>query len=372
MPNHLLIVVLLFKKLIRWPVRLAFSCYGFFREGLKPYRSLLSSVLRILRTFENRSHHFIGENNCCVRINTARNSPTLVRDLLIFLNTVGVQVSSSGNNRIDNMIVYINGDEQFDHFSEVYSCFHLNSLIVDTHFYWSNGIRNEDLTSLGILADKVLPHGLQTSINDSYVPIQSIAYFNTCESNLLDTPESIKVWARNVLKGYKPGSFIVCIHLPEFNKEDSANMLRNWRAFFMKAGEDFPHIHFLLLNFSIDWDDEELAIDLPNTKVTKMLGYNLLEEFALVQLSDMFIGAYDKYAIAVIGTTKPFILFGLSDTDMSQISDEINYSTRQLNRGKHQIWILDIPSPVDFYVKFKQFYIDVVEHAKPGTVVFRS
>ena len=361
MTNYLLETILFSKRplrpLVRPPLRLAARAYRLVSKKFQLCRQLLGIFSRILYLYENRSHTLPRENDCLVRIQIAKNSPTLVRDILIFLNTTGVQASLSGKG-IDNMIVDIDRDIEFDTLGEVFSCFHLNPLIVDTHICWPNDVHDANLTPVEVVAEKegVLSRNLQTFINGSQVSIHSIEYFNACTSNCLDAPFSTKVWARNVLKGYKPGSLIVSIRFPDSSK--SASSLEAWRSFFMKAWEDLPHVHFLLLDYSIDWDKKS-AIALPNVKVTKMLGYNFLEEFALVQLSDMYVGPYDEYAIAVIGTSKPFMLLGLSETDLSKMDDGTNCRTRQLSRGPHQHWLLDTPQPADLYIKFKQLYMDV-------------
>lgn len=339
------------------PVKYAVLFYLLLYKTFRPFFILLCSFFRILLTLRKKA--WGSKSDFAARIYLADNSASLTRDILIALNSICDQVVLSGN-KTGEITVYINKDVQFDNLDEIFSCFHLNPLTVDFCFYWPDDFHNENLAFCRNLSEKeeVLANGLQTFINDSYVPVQSIDYFNNCNSNLLDVPLSSKVWARNVLKGYPPDYFIICIHFPEFNREDNAGILKNWRVFFIETWKNFPNIHFLLLNYSIDWDDE-LAFDLPNVTVTKILGHGLLEEFALVQLSDMFIGSYDKYATAVIGTSKPFMLIGLSEIDIVRINDEIKHNVQQLSRSKHQVWILDIPSPEDFYIKFRQFYIDI-------------
>jgi hypothetical protein len=345
-------------KLLPLPIKYAVLLYLLLYKTFRPCFKLLCSFFRILLTLRKKA--WGSKSDFATRIFLADNSVSLMRDMLIALNSICCGRVLLSGKKTDEITVYINEDVQFDNLCEIFSCFHLTPLTVDFSFYWPNDFHNEKLAFCRDLSEKkeVLANDLQTFINDSYVPVQSIDYFNNCNSNLLDVPVSTKVWARNILKGYPPGFFIICVHLPEFNREDNASILKNWRVFFMETWKNFPSIHFLLLNYSIDWDDE-LTFDLPNVTITKTLGYGLLEEFALVRLSDMYIGAYDKYATAVIGTNKPFMLISNGGDCKEEACDDLTRNIKQLSRNKNQIWISKIHSPEEIYLMFKEFYADI-------------
>jgi hypothetical protein len=122
--------------------------------------------------------------------------------------------------------------------------------------------------------------------------------------------------------------------------------------------EDLPCVRFLLLNYSLDWD-KEFAVDLPNVTLTKMLGYNLLEEFALVQSADMYMGSFDKYAAVVIGSEKPFLLFGLNETDRNTLAEFIDSASQLLLERQNHILIAEDISADCLFDYFKRFYVDL-------------
>ncbi len=302
---------------------------------------------------------FRRENNIFVEIILTENSPVLIRDLLIVLNRICGQVSSTGR-KSGEINVFIDKKVQFDEFEEIASCFHLAPLDVDVHFSWIEGSQDDNLKSIQNYRDgkKNTVDGLEIFFDNLPMPVQNADYLIACKRNLLVVPLSLQVWARNILKGYPPACFIVCVHLPEIKAAGNVSALEPWRVFFTNAWKDFPSLHFIVLNFSAEWD-EGILNSLPNVTFTKMLGYSLLEEFALVRLSDMYIGAYDKYAAAVIGTNKPFMLFGLGGADKSQTSDDMKSGKNELSLNNRQTWIFDCHSPDEFYAKFRHFYLDI-------------
>jgi hypothetical protein len=170
--------------------------------------------------------------------------------------------------------------------------------------------------------------------------------------NYLKVPQlSTRVWAANILKTFKPASFIVCFNILEVDNGNEMIKNNEWSNFFMRAWESFPRIQFLLLNYSLDWS-KEFAIDIPNVTITKMLGYNLLEEFALVQSADMYMGSYDKYAAAVVGTEKPFLLFGLNEAKANTLMEFFALTSRQ-------ILITENISPDYLFQRFTEFYSEI-------------
>lgn len=297
-----------------------------------------SNILSILSAFEKSLSKVNRENNDFIKIYITENSPELERNLLIFLNTIQIRTRSLGNS-INEINVFISKNVRLVELSKINLCFCLLPDRVNILYNFSDSLESG---------------GLVTFVKDTHVKIQSFDYFDSCNQNILNAPLVTKIWARNILKGYKPGSFIISVHFPEYDGRDSSNTINNWKMFFSKSQEDFPHIHFVLLNYSTDWNDGGIQA-MHNVTVTKILGYNFLEEFALVQTSDMFIGSYDKYAPAIIGTNKPFILLGLSDYDKENSFNKLISDAEGLIRNNNQMWIFDTPHPMEFYTKFKSF-----------------
>lgn len=335
-------------KILPPPAKYAFLFWLLLYRIFRPFFVLLLSLFRIPVAFKKKVQR--DKKDFTLKMMFTENSNALIRNLLIALNSISDRILSSGY-KTGKLTVYMRKDVRFDNLDEIFSCFHLIPLSVDIAINLGEDIYNDQFSFLKSQdANKISEvNSLKVFINDSYMSVNSFDYFKHCSSNFLDVPVSTKVWARNILKGYPPQAFIISIHFPENNGKINADVLMNWQTFFLKAWKDFPRIHFLLLNFSIDWD-KEIISRLPNVTVTKTVGYNFLEEFALVKLSDMYIGAYDKYAAAVIGTDEPFMLFG-GGTELSNI--------KQLSRNKHQIWISKIPSPEEIYLMFKEFYADI-------------
>jgi hypothetical protein len=184
-------------------------------------------------------------------------------------------------------------------------------------------------------------------------------FLKAVHRNCLRVPQlSTRVWASNILKTFKPASFIVCFHVPESDLGNELNKYAEWRQFFMRVWEAMPCVHFLLLNYSLDWG-KEFAVDLPNVTPTKMLGHNLLEEFALVQSADMYMGSFDTYAAVVIGSEKPFLLFGLNETDRHTLAELMDPASQLLLERQNQILIAEDISPDYLFDYFKRFCMDL-------------
>jgi hypothetical protein len=81
-----------------------------------------------------------------------------------------------------------------------------------------------------------------------------------------------------------------------------------------------------------------------------------LEEFALVQSAEMYMGSFDKYAALVIGSEKPFLLFGLKEFDRNILGEFIDPASQLLSARQKQILMAENISPYYLFNYFRQFY----------------
>lgn len=339
-------------KLVREPVRKLISSLAlFFRSSF----SVVHSCWEILTVYAEGGQ--CGSNQLSIYL--CRRSPSLIRNLLICLNQVGNQVRSGGY-KISHLEVYLNKDEPFDNLNEIFSCLQLSPMAVDVHFNWCDDVYlRRVLSNIGFDdGTNRLEGGLVTLVGESVVPMERVGYYHSCRYNSLKVPISVETWAKNLLKQYQPGSFIVCMHLPETASNKHHDSIERWRSFYVKMLADFPNIHLFSLNscdqLGVDW-----GVDLPNMTMTKKLGYNFLQELALVREGDMFVGSDGSYAVMIIGTGKPFIV--LSPSDAGYIDAKGNYSGEALVGGSREIWSQDISAPAEFVSIFRKFYADIVE-----------
>ena len=193
----------------------------------------------------------------------------------------------------------------------------------------------------------------QAFLDGEPINIPPVDYLLNNDRSFFEAPASTRTWARNILKGHPPLSFFVAMDFVSCG-EDTAQ----WRHFFLQVWQDFPEIHFILFNDSIALQRGFLT-GLPNVTVTKILGYNFLEEFALCQLSDMFVGPFHKHAMAAICSHKPFLLTGFSEYDGRREGWGKSDRMKQIGCNDYQVGLPGAPVPSDFFEIFSRFYRDV-------------
>lgn len=344
---HLLKIYQCFKMLIRRPLAVLYNkiflCYSFYRN-----------LLRILKTFVKRKLN-LANNNALIQIDMSEYSPIILRDLLIALNKIGNQILSSESRSVNlSLNVYV--DAKNIELGDIFTCCQMNPFVGDINFILAD---NNTIVHGPTNDKKITTLNIKVSSDGEDLQLQGKNYLKAVHRNCLRVPQlSTRVWASNILKTFKPASFIVCFHAPESDLGNDLNKYAEWRLFFMRVWEAMPCVHFLLLNYSLDWG-KEFAVDLPNVTPTKMLGYNLLEEFALVQSADMYMGSFDKYAAVVIGNEKPFLLFGLNDTDRNTFAEFIDSSSQLLSERQNQILIAEGISLDCLFDYFRRFYMDL-------------
>jgi hypothetical protein len=349
-----------FKKLLRRSALVPFRTYlALYSKYYRCY-SFYRNILLILKTSAKRRLGLSTITNISVRIDISEYSPIILRDLLIALNNIGNQILSL-EGRSANLSLNIYRDATDIELSDIFTCCRMNSFVGDIHFVQTDRALDESNAIVQGSNELRKTNKLNIAVSSDWmdVQLQGKSYLKSVHGNCLKVPQlSTRVWASNILKTFKPASFIVCLHVPESVRRKDLSELTEWRPFFMQMWENFPWVQFLLLNYSLDWK-KEFAIDLPNVTPTKMLGYNLLEEFALVQSADMYLGSFDKYASVIIGSEKPYLLFGLDETERNLLTEFINATSQVLLKRQNQILITAEISPEDLFVYFKAFYMDL-------------
>jgi hypothetical protein len=318
-----------------------YLCYSFY-----------CNLLQILKIFIKRKL-IHANNNVLIQIDMSEYSPTILRDLLITLDNIGNQILSLESRSV-NLSLNIYVDAKNIELGDIFTCCQMNPFDIDIVLADNNTIVHGPTR-----VKKIANLNIKVSSDGADLQLQGKNYLKSGYRNCLRVPQlSTRVWAWNILKTFKPGSFIVCFHARESDLGNDLNKYAEWRLFFVRVWKAMPCVHFLLLNYSLDWG-RDFAVDLPNVTPTKMLGYNLLEEFALVQSADMYMGSFDRYAAVVIGNEKPFLLFGLNDTDRTTFAEFIDSASQLSSERQNQLLIAEDISLDCLFDYFRRFYMDL-------------
>lgn len=349
---HLLKIYVSFKMLIRRPLAVLYNdiylCYSFY-----------CNLLQILSIFIKRKL-ILANNNALIQIDMSEYSPIILRDLLITLNSIGNQILSSESRSV-NLSINIYVDAKNVELGDIFTCCQMNPFVRDINIVLADRAQAENnaIVHRPTNDEKIATLNIKVSSDGEDLQLQGKNYFKAIHRNCLRVPRlSTRVWASNILKTFKPASFIVCFHAPESDMGIGLSNYTEWRLFFMRVWEAMPCVHFLLLNYSLDWG-KEFAVDLPNVTPAKMFGYNLSEEFALVQSADMYMGSFDKYAAIVTGSEKPFLLFGLNETDRNTLTELMDSSSQLLSERQNQLLIAEDISLDCLFDYFRRFYMDL-------------
>ena len=333
------------------------SVASLFLSLLRNIVSVLENVLELLPVLVKKVKKS-ADSSYRVDISVKGDSPLLIRELLMLLNTLYERVAAS-KGIVSVLRIQIANHLQLSCVGEIFSCLTMNSLVRDMQFNWIQNNGNIFNTTASYDNKKTEYQSGKIDIFIDNIEASTLRvdeYFSSCENNFLEVPPSTKVWARGVLKTYRPGLFIVCLDISNMNVKAARNPMESWRDFFFNVYRDFPDICFFMLNHSPYGSEEHY---MSNVVYTKLLGYNFLEEFALVKVADMYLGSYDRYSMAIIGTEKPYILLGINNYDRAYVNEKTDAESRMVCRNDYQRWYLEDISPMDFYHDFKMFYVNL-------------
>lgn len=131
----------------------------------------------------------------------------------------------------------------------------------------------------------------------------------------LTVPPAHRVWAENFLKSQGADVFAVTVHVRRRETEthmfgaalDRDGDYEVWEAFFDEAMRRHPETRFIILGKSVEWPRRLMRRS--DLVLLKTLGYGLMEELALVEASDLFMGLLSGPSTMAFFTGVPYSLF---------------------------------------------------------------
>jgi hypothetical protein len=329
--------------------------FDYILQIIKSQATLLKNIFSIAISLCQNVQGLAKEKHTA-KICPVNHSSVAVRDLMIILNQM-INRASIARFEIDHLFIYLDKNAQFNQMADVFSCFQLSPPIKNIEFMWVAELSNKYPVpgkSHGKSDHEVdMSSDWQAFIDNESINICPVDHLFCNDRLFLEVPVSTRVWARNIIKSRSPLTNFIAMNF-EITKVYSFSF---YRHFFLDTWRDFPEIHFILFNDSIALQEGFLK-GLPNVTVTKVLGYNFLEEFALCQLSDVFVGPYDEYAMARIGSDKPFLLMGLCEYENRREAWAKIHAVNRIGRNDDQVVLSEMPSPSDFFEIFSRFYLN--------------
>lgn len=302
-------------------------------------RTVISMILR----FDEISNHTVHTGEIYI----IKGSPQCVRDAMIALDQMIGRLESS-EAILDQLHIYLGEENQYQELAELFSGLQLYPSVRDVEFHRVPVLLMREHVGKFIRRDDMnVSEELLVVFDQKCLYPQNIKHIR---GNCTRLHVSLRVWAKNIIKMHSPLTFFVAMDMDGFSAFSSFQ----WRDFFLKAWQDFPWIHFILFDKAIA-ANENFQTGLPNITATKNLGYNFMEEYALCQLSDMYMGSFSKYAMAVIGREKPFYISGVNDQDVNS-GHLKSGAIMQIGKNDDQLGRFPVPASADLYEQFKHFY----------------
>jgi hypothetical protein len=290
------------------------------------------------------------------QIYVVRESDYFIKYFIMTIEQIISNIEVSGGN-IEQFSVYLDNNTSHQNLTDLFSCIQLYPSIKNIEFIWLSDIEIKNHIEKQMRVEKSIydcGDDFFAFIDNEIINTQIVTCCQDENKNHLHLPISTRVWARNILKGHSPLTYFVAMEATGLCKNSESQ----WKNFFIDVWKTYPDIHFFILNKSLD-EIRDFDIGLPNVTVTKMLGYNLLEEFAIVQLADMYMGSYGTYAAIVIKSEKPFLLFDLDGTDKKYLAELIDPASHLLLERQKQILPIEDISPDYLFNYFRRFYMDL-------------
>jgi len=162
-------------------------------------------------------------------------------------------------------------------------------------------------------------------------------------------PERYREQIRARLKPAFPSkSVFVAVHLrpraqedgtwrPDGPERDRDARIDIWAEFFSWAEREHPEVMFVAVGRAIEWS--EALCDRSNLVLLRSLGYGLMEELALIQEADVFMGSNSGPAVVAIFGVKPYWVFEISKPSFSYSARKWGIpigSSRLPFAGEHQ------------------------------------
>ncbi|PKN17947.1 MAG: hypothetical protein CVU71_10485 [Deltaproteobacteria bacterium HGW-Deltaproteobacteria-6] len=313
------------------------------RPGALLIKNSIRTVISMILRFDEISNHPLHTGEIYI----IKDSPQCVRDAMIALDQM---IGSLGSPEaiLDQLHIYLGEENQYQQFAELFSCLQLYPSVRDIEFHRMPLLLMREHAEKFIRKDNMnVSDELLVVFDQKFLYRQDIKRIH---GNCTRLHVNLRVWAKNIIKMHSPLTFLVAMDMGGFSAFSSSQ----WRDFFLKAWQDFPWIHFILFDKAIA-AKEDFQTGLPNITVTKSLGYNFIEEYALCQLSDMYMGSFSKYAMAVIGREKPFYITGENDHEAGAEYWKSGAMIR-IGQKNDPPGRVHVPASADLYEQFRHFY----------------
>ena len=318
----------------------------------KTIRQFLKRFLYVLKLLidnalkKSDKYHYMA-------INIPENSSYFLRDIIMLCNSQETNIPSETLEKIEVQFV-VSPESVSETLDKVFTFSCLDKFIGNVHFMFKDNCLEpaEYNRFCVVFQEDELP-----SMDISERKIDTVAKLNTGRllpnCNFLDVPFSKSAWAWNTLKSYKPSSIFCCFSFGHYLGSDHDEAPAQWRDFFITALETFPRIQFFILDDP--WPSCDSLRSMPNVLSCNMLGYSVLEKVSIVHTSDMFLGAYDEYAITLRGTLKPCLFY--CDEFRGRLPiDGPKEEVKLIEWGKQQLKITPKLVPQEILADLKEFY----------------
>ena len=177
----------------------------------------------------------------------------------------------------------------------------------------------------------------------------------------LTTPPGYRLWAESFLKSYSPEVFAVTVHVRRREAEshifrdalERDGVFSDWEAFFDEAQRRHPETLFLVLGKPTEWPRRLMRRS--NVIILKSLGLGLMEELAMIQASDLFMGLLSGPSTMAFFSDTPYALFvqQVCAEYTAQITEIEMHATHLPFAGKEQTLHWQQPTPEALLAAFE-------------------
>jgi len=178
----------------------------------------------------------------------------------------------------------------------------------------------------------------------------------------LVTPPGYRLWAESFLKSYSPDAFAVTVHVRRRETEThlfGAALARDgdfgdWEAFFDEAQRRHPETLFLILGKPSEWPKRLMRR--ANVVILKTLGLGMMEELAMIQASDLFMGLLSGPSTMAFFSDVPYALFvqqGYAEST-AEVADIEAFSPRLPFAAGEQTLYWHSPTPENLLAAYEE------------------
>lgn len=336
--------------------------YGLWRHG---YGTFILLILRRLWffpfTFVEMVYYALcrvrdvarGDTYAHVALYRGGRSPHTIRNFFIFQNRLVADPAVAEKQQVEVALVL---DGSYHDTSDLFSVFLLNPYGKDFHVYTSEDVLRENLAFFVPAAKReAYRKGADWLIDlDALTERELTDYFLNGDASNLRLPGPALRTAWNFVKTLTLGFSVAPISLSNSAGKDLSATVREWDEFFVEVASLYPDVVFVLLNPATYWDRTTYRAH-GNLVLASQFGLDFSEKIALVHQADMYLGAYDAYAAAVVGTNVPALVMRPEANSRRAPSVGDGARPRSLTPRSHQRLLLDDVTPRQFLGEFRSF-----------------